>query len=228
MEFIELLKTGIPLEHITKHKYFYNTDFYIDERGLIPRFDSESMISEIINLVKKIPNPIKVCEIGVGSGCLSLSLLKEATNIDYLLATDISNNALELFAINKFRNTKYLKCQKIETLCTDRFNGIKDVFDLILSNPPYIPRKLKNKVHLNTDKFEPHEALYLEDESYFDWFKNFFEGAHQNLKTGGHFFMEAHEDTITHLQELGLDFFQFSLIKKDLLGNDRYLHMVKG
>lgn len=226
--FFEKLKQGVPLEYITKHKFFYNTDFYIDERVLIPRFDSESMVYDIVEEIKKLPSNSSLCEVGVGSGCLGLALLKELeVTPDLFLATDVSCEALEVFDINMKRNKEYFSKTMIKTHLGDRLKDINEKFDIIFSNPPYIANQDMKLVHKNVHKHEPHLALYLNDESYLNWFEVFFKQAYDRLKVNGIFFMEGHEKKLEELNHLALKKFKSSEIKKDLQGFKRYLKIIK-
>ena len=156
LKFISLIQkrsSHIPLAYLTKSKDFWKSEFYVDNRVLIPRPDTEIIIEEILSIfkVKKINNFL---EIGVGSGCIVLSILNE---IKLLKATgiDISQKALEVCKINskKLGLNSRLKLYKSDI---DKFDIGK--YDLIVSNPPYI-----DKVGLkNLDKnvtFEPINAL---------------------------------------------------------------------
>ena len=156
LKFISLIQkrsSHIPLAYLTKSKDFWKSEFYVDNRVLIPRPDTEIIIEEVLSILKakKINNFL---EIGVGSGCIVLSILNE---IKLLKATgiDISQKALEVCKINskKLGLNSRLKLYKSDI---DKFDIGK--YDLIVSNPPYI-----DKVGLkNLDKnvtFEPINAL---------------------------------------------------------------------
>lgn len=227
--FFEKLKIGIPLEYITHNKYFYNSNFYIDERVLIPRYDSESMVYEFIESANKTTKSIlNICEVGVGSGCLILSALKEIKKEVNVVVSDISQDALDVFQINYEKHKKDIPSLKnLNILKRDRLIGEKEKFDLIISNPPYIPRALKNQVHAKVDQFEPDVALYLEDEKYKDWFALFFKQVYDVLYVGGKFFMEGHEDTLVELSSIAQDIFTTVELKQDLTGSNRFLKIVK-
>lgn len=227
--FFEKLKEGIPLEYITRNKFFYNSDFYVDERVLIPRFDSESMVFDFIEAANNISkSEIHICEVGVGSGCLILSSLKEIKRTALVTVSDISQDALDVFQINyeKHKN-EFPHIKNVRVLKRDRLKGENESFDIILSNPPYIPRALKTKVHEKVDQFEPEIALYLDDETYKDWFALFFKQAYDVLKGDGLFFMEGHEDTLDELALMASSLFKKVEVKQDLTGLKRYLKIAK-
>lgn len=186
------------------------------------------MVYDIIEEVKKYSDRISLCEVGVGSGCLGLAILKELkVSPDIFVAADISKEALEVFEINLQRNQEYFSKTSIQTHLGDRLAGISDKFDMIFSNPPYIAHQDRNLVHKNVHEFEPHLALYISDESYRNWFEVFFKQVYDRLKENGVFFMEGHEKKLEELNDLALKMFKNSEVKKDLQGLKRYLKITK-
>lgn len=145
---------GKPIAYITGKKYFWKYEFDITENVLIPRPDSEIIVEQVLNMFKN-KNRINLLDIGVGSGCILLSILKEKKN--YLgTGIDMSNECVKLSKINAIKlgiknRVKILKSD------VDNFNFGK--YDLIISNPPYI-KKLDLK-YLDKDviNFEPKLAL---------------------------------------------------------------------
>tara|TARA_B100000035_G_scaffold312725_1_gene324842 strand:+ start:111 stop:953 length:843 start_codon:yes stop_codon:yes gene_type:complete len=156
-KFISLIhKRGshIPLAYLTKSKEFWKSDFYVDNRVLIPRPDTEIIIEEILSIfkVKKINNFL---EIGVGSGCIVLSILNEIKNLK-ATGIDISQKALEVCKINskKLGLNSRLRLYKSDI---DKFDIGK--YDLIVSNPPYICRSDLNNLMKDVIGYEPKNAL---------------------------------------------------------------------
>lgn len=143
-----------PLPYITNQAYFCGKKFYVDERVLIPR----SPIAELINnrfepWLK--PNSInRVLEIGTGSGCIALSIAEAFSDIE-VVATDISPDAIEVARLNTKAHGLE---QQVEIIESDLFENVSGVFDLIITNPPYVP----DKIMLDLPKeylHEPHMAL---------------------------------------------------------------------
>ena len=143
-----------PLPYITNEAYFCGKKFYVDERVLIPR----SPIAELINNRFEPwlnPNSInRVLEIGTGSGCIALSIAEAFSDIE-VVATDISPDAVDVARLN----TKAHGLEKqVEIIESDLFENVSGVFDLIITNPPYVP----DKIMLDLPKeylHEPHMAL---------------------------------------------------------------------
>ena len=145
---------GKPIAHLTRKKFFWNSEFFITNDTLIPRPDTELVVENALNITKH-KNKINILDIGVGSGCILLSILKERKNF-YGTGIDISKKSLNISKINavSLKVDSKLKLYKSDV---DKFNLGK--YDLIVSNPPYI-KKLKIK-YLERDvaKFEPRLAL---------------------------------------------------------------------
>ena len=157
-----------------------------------------------------------------GSGCIPCSIAKEVNNEVQFVVSDISSHALEV------ANTNYKKLNiknDFTFFCTDRMNGINKKFNLITSNPPYIKSQSdKEKVHVQVVQYEPHLALFLEDDEYDQWFEELFNQVNNHLYTGGLFIMEGHEDHLKGLKELASDVFQCdTIIEKDYTNRDRFL-----
>ncbi|NLY04031.1 MAG: peptide chain release factor N(5)-glutamine methyltransferase [Campylobacter sp.] len=141
---------GIPLEYITGTASFMGRDFKVDKNVLIPRFETEILVKKTLDIASRFENP-RICEIGVGSGIISITLKNELKNCS-ITATDISIKALE---IAKFNADKFNA--DIEFSHTSLLDKVVGNFDIIISNPPYI----KNSYELDKwVKNEPKEALF--------------------------------------------------------------------
>ena len=237
-EFIQKLETGIPLEYLSQTRHFAGYDFYVDQRVLIPRFETEILYEMALNYIqKRDQNPVKVAEVGVGSGCLSLSILASSQKPIQLLASDISMDALSVFRINLHTLEDQLehnfKNHQIQMVQADRLDSSEfqnQRWDLIISNPPYIKTDAdEHKVHRNTLMFEPKLALFIDDETYEQWFRTFFEQVWVCLNDTGCFMMEGHEDHLQALKTLAQSLFEWSgaEVKQDFTHRDRFLVLKK-
>lgn len=217
-EFKNKLLQGIPLEYISNTAHFYRSSFYVDKRVLIPRSETEILVEDSINYIKE-NNLNTVFEIGTGSGCIAISIAMEC-DLE-ISASDISKDAIEVAQ----KNAKNHECE-IKFECIDLIGQGK--YDLIVSNPPYIKKdKDKDGVHYQTHKFEPHIALYLEDEKFENWFEQLFYKVSNSLSSKGAFFMEGHEDSLKELKKIAQKYFKKNIIKKDYTHRDRFLHCFK-
>ena len=143
-----------PLPYITNEAYFCEKKFYVDERVLIPRSPIAELISKRFEPWLN-PNSInRVLEIGTGSGCIALSIAEAFSDIE-VVATDISPDAIDVARLNTKAHGLE---QQVEIIKSDLFDNVSGVFDLIITNPPYVP----DKIMLDLPKeylHEPHMAL---------------------------------------------------------------------
>ncbi len=213
-EFERELNSGKPLAYINKCSYFYNSDVYVDERVLIPRFETEILVEQALKL-----DALDILELGCGSGAITKAYLIDNNTSKNITVSDISQDALDVAKIN-------LKNYKVKFILSDKFKNIHQSFDLIVSNPPYIKRSQFNGVHKNVIKYEPDLALFLSDTEHDIWFKDFFTGAQRCLNAEGTLLMEGHEENLEDLSKLAkeLGFNNIECIK-DLTGRDRVLKM---
>jgi len=153
-DLIERRKKGEPIAYITNNKDFWNSSFYVDRNVLVPRPDTELIIDQVLRIFPK-NKQLQLLDIGVGSGCILLSLLKERLNF-YGTGIDISKKSIN---ISKY-NAKILQLtNRVKFFNSDVDNFKIGKYDLIVSNPPYI--KLLNLKYLERDiiNFEPRLAL---------------------------------------------------------------------
>jgi len=211
------LKEGMPLEYITGIVQFRDHSLRIDTGVFIPRPETEYLI-ELIR--KKIPkDPDRILEIGTGTGAISIALAHLFPGVR-ILATDISNRAID----NARRNIR--ECgleQRISLVRCDGYNGIRDTFDLIVSNPPYIPRSRICRLPRSVRDFEPILALDGGHKGTECTERLILDGL-DRMSDGGAMAFEIDEEAVDMLRrfliahEIGS--FRF---EKDLCGSYRYL-----
>jgi release factor glutamine methyltransferase len=234
-EFFLKLDEGIPLEYITGHAFFYKSEFKVTLDVLIPRSETEVLVERAAQWIadKQKARPLarlSVCDVGVGSGAILLSLMRESQAPLDTVGVDICPRALEIAKQNAYllRFTRH-QLSSLELVQADRLNGLKQTFDLIVSNPPYIPMSdgLVD-AHSQVLKYEPMKALCIDDDKYNDWFLTFFAQAFRLLKSDGAFMMEGYELRLPSLKSLLHDQgFDNCEILKDLTGRDRFLIATK-
>lgn len=216
---IEKMMEGIPLQHITHQQEFMKMNFYVSKDVLIPRPDTETLVEEVIQIAKKI-NAKKILDVCTGSGAIAISLAKYIKN-SQITATDISREAL---AIAK-RNAKNNEVDKqITFLCSNLFEELpKEKYDIIVSNPPYIKRKMIKTLEKEVQK-EPNIAL---DGGWdgLDFYRPIIQQAYEFLKYKGYLCLEIGYDQkidvieLIEQEEKYIDTYG----KKDLYGNDRVI-----
>lgn len=155
--FNQLLKRRLnrePIANIVNKKSFWSYDFFVNENVLTPRNDSEILIEAVLSNYNNMQEGLKILDLGTGSGCLILSLLKMYKYASGL-AVDISEKALKVAR----QNAENLKINNIKFLKNNWNDNIEDKFDIIISNPPYIPTKEIKELEPEVNKFNPLLAL---------------------------------------------------------------------
>ena len=144
-----------PFHHITGVKEFYGLDFIVSPDVLIPRPETEMLVAKSINILSLIDKPV-FCEIGVGSGCIAISILRHVLPAT-AVGLDISEAAVAIASRNA---TNHDVQERLRLVNSDIFGGLKhQSFDLIVSNPPYIPVEDIASLQPEVKDFEPHLAL---------------------------------------------------------------------
>lgn len=164
-KFISLMERRInhePIAYITGYKEFYGREFYVDNNVLIPRPDTETLIDATIELSKKFGiGSLEILELGTGSGCIIITLLLELAHAT-ATASDISKQALRVAEQNSI---KYSVEKRLKLVESDWFGNIAaQKFDIIISNPPYIPINQANLMAKETIMHEPHAALFAKQD----------------------------------------------------------------
>jgi release factor glutamine methyltransferase len=180
--------SGKPIQYVTGEVGFFGFEFKIDPRAMIPRPETEVLVSEIVEQFKKTKkefDPLRIIDTGTGSGVIAITLAKELAN-SIIYATDISKDALELAKENAERNDVE---QRIEFVYGDLFKPLKEKnvensIDCIVSNPPYVKDSELGKLDKEIRDFEPKVAL-LSGEDGIGFHEKITEGAVAYLKSGG-------------------------------------------
>ncbi len=144
-----------PFQYITGRKEFYGLDFVVSPDVLIPRPETEILVEDAIEILSKLVNP-SFCEIGVGSGCISVSILHNVKTAR-AVGVDISDTALST-AQNNAEN--HSVSDRIMFRKADVYEALDSIFDLIVSNPPYVPDGDLGSLQIEVGLFEPHQALF--------------------------------------------------------------------
>ena len=154
-EFVERRANHEPFQYIAGVQEFYGLDFIVTPDVLIPRPETEMLVTEAIAVLDNSEMP-RFCEIGVGSGCIAVSILHRVQNA-FGVGVDISSAALAIAGQNsKAHNTD----ERLRLEASDVFSAIRDAkFDLIVSNPPYVPVDDLAGLQAEVRNFEPHSAL---------------------------------------------------------------------
>ena len=212
---IYFLKEYKPIQYILKSTHFYGLNFFCDKGALIPRPETEELVNWIIqeNINSKEMNYL---DIGTGSACIIISLSKLLKG--YFKGVDISNNALRIAKLNAKLSNSPADFYKMDILK----ENIEEKWDVIVSNPPYVLKSEIVKMRKNVLEWEPHLALFVEDNDPLLYYKRIANQSTISLNNGGTLYFEINEnfglDTVEMLKEKG---FVNIELKKDINDKDR-------
>lgn len=221
MEKIRKRAQHIPLQHLTHQGYFMGYEFFVNENVLVPRQDTEVLVEEALSLIKEkeVPQILDMC---TGSGCILLSILLEREDA---LGTGVDLSEKALSVAEKNRETYHLETRaeliKSDMFQSGYFEGKKESFDIIVSNPPYIPTEEIEKLQAEVRFHDPFMALDgKEDGLYF--YRIIAKNAGEYLKSGGFLACEIGCDQGEDVKKM-FESCGFSDVKviKDLAGLDR-------
>jgi release factor glutamine methyltransferase len=213
------LAAGKPIQYITGKAWFMGEAYNVNNQVLIPRPETEELVDWIIEYAEIKGKALRILDIGTGSGCIAIAL-KKALPEAKVSAIDISTNALKIAQAN----AEALKAE-IEFISLDILNTafLPDQYDVIVSNPPYIPMQEMNNMELQVTDFEPNIALFVPDEDPLVFYKAIARLAKLHLSTNGQLFFEIHYDQADAMVAL-LDEMHFHAeLREDLFGKDRMI-----
>jgi release factor glutamine methyltransferase len=211
---IEELQKGKPLQYVLGYAWFRKIVVDVNESVLIPRPETEELIDWLLEENQNLPE-LKILDIGTGSGCIAISIAKEKKNWN-ISAIDVSEDALELAQHNAKKNVCSIQFKKIDILSPEAEQFIKEQnFDIIISNPPYIPEIEKAEMHINVKDFEPSIALFVPNETPLLFYKRIIE------LSKGLIYFEIAASQSNALLELGEKMQRKIIVKNDISGNPR-------
>jgi release factor glutamine methyltransferase len=217
--YAEQLLSGKPIQYILGKAWFMGNELMVNEHVLIPRPETEELVEWIISYASIMNKPLSIIDIGTGSGCIPIAL-KLALPLFSLTGLDISKEALAVAEINA-NNVK----ASIEWIEQDILNtaALDNTYDIIVSNPPYIPIREKANMQEQVVGFEPSIALFVSNEDPLVYYKAIAKMAKQNLSTNGQLFFEIHYDQGKAILAL-LDELNFHAeLRQDSYGKNRMI-----
>ena len=231
---ISELKTEKPIQYIIGETWFYDSKFFVNEHTLIPRPETEELVDWIVSKFPKTQNPkaITVLDIGTGTGCIPISIKKNIPQAE-VFAIDISEEALKVAKRNAVENKvevnfilqNILEVENLSLSLRAESRSLNSgKFDVIVSNPPYVRNLEKQEIKKNVLEYEPHLALFVEDNDALLFYRKIAQLAKESLTEYGLLFFEINQylgkETVELLEQLG---FQNIELKKDIYGNDRMI-----
>ncbi|OXB02071.1 protein-(glutamine-N5) methyltransferase, release factor-specific [Flavobacterium oncorhynchi] len=221
---LEELKKEVPIQYLLGKTHFYGLEFEVNENVLIPRPETEELVEWVINENKAIDKKkkIKILDIGTGSGCIAISLAKNLPNAE-VYAIDVSKKALETAKRNAISNKVEIIFMLKNVL---ELEILKSNYDIIVSNPPYVRNLEKEEIKKNVLDYEPHLALFVEDNDALIFYRKIADLAKKNLLENGQLYFEINQylgkEMAGLLEEMN---FKSIELRKDIYDNDR---MIKG
>ena len=216
------LKLERPIQYILGKAHFCELGFRVDENVLIPRPETEELVYWILKEVQKrsFREGLRILDIGTGSGCIAISLAKNLPNAK-VYALDVSKEALRLARQNARDNGVDIVFLETDILSAE---ALKDEFDIIVSNPPYVREMEKVEMKNNVVRHEPGLALFVPDRDPLVFYKKITHLAMGHLMKNGMLFFEINQYLGKEMEQL-LQANNFSEIElgKDMFGNDRML-----
>ena len=211
-----------PVQYVLGETSFMDLKFYVDENVLIPRPETEELLAYLVeNCQLPVNHNYKVLDIGTGSGCIPICIKKRMPFAE-ITSLDISHGALQVAIKNaathgvevQFVHQNFLDESKWQTLAS---------FDIIISNPPYIPLSEKAKLDKHVTAWEPGTALFVADNEALIFYKKIAAFGQKKLSCGGRIFVEMHQDYALATKKMFEENGYETELKKDINGNDRML-----
>ncbi|HEU0226436.1 MAG TPA: peptide chain release factor N(5)-glutamine methyltransferase [Arachidicoccus soli] len=207
-----------PVQYVLGEAHFSGLTFFVNEKVLIPRPETEELVLWITENIGQ--NPYSVLDIGTGSGCIAVSLKNRMPNCK-ISALDISYEALNIAQQNAQDNDVEVDFLEADILNESTWNSFGE-YNCIVSNPPYITKSEQELMNANVLNYEPHTALFVPNNEPLLFYERIALFAQQHLLKDGYLFFEINENlglkTVRLLQEKG---FKNIELKKDLQGKDR-------
>jgi len=221
------LRQEQPLQYILGVAHFMDLEFKVNGNVLIPRVETEELVRWILDDSRSGADPIRVLDIGTGSGCIAIALAKHLSGAQ-VHALDISPEALELARENATAHGVEVHFREEDILESPALGDAEPKFDLIVSNPPYVREREKLDMRNNVKEHEPNIALFVPDKDPLRFYGAIARYAQEHLRDGGFMYLEINQylgkETESLLREHNFSELE---LRKDLFGNDRMIKAKK-
>ncbi|MDB5222031.1 MAG: prmC [Chitinophagaceae bacterium] len=228
-----------PVQYVLGEVWFYKMKLKVNEDVLIPRPETEELVEWIVEEIrnkkleirnKKVQpatrnSQLAILDIGTGSGCIAIALKKELPDTT-IFAIDVSEDALKVARQNAAYQNVKIDFSQLDFLNEKLWPSLPS-FNIITSNPPYIPENEKNKLAKNVVEYEPHAALFVANGDPFIFYKKIGSFAEKHLNKKGEIFVEVHEDYASAVQQIFAQKEFKTEIRKDIYGRERMIKAYK-
>jgi release factor glutamine methyltransferase len=216
-QYVEKLLTGKPLQYIIGKAWFMGKAFMVNEAVLIPRPETEELVEWIVEYAQIINKTLSILDIGTGSGCIPISLKQAIPNAS-ITAIDISKEAIAVAQQNAATYNTNIEWIELDILLTKQ---LKDQYDIIVSNPPYIPLREKPNMQPQVIDHEPAIALFVPDQYPLIFYSKIAHIGKSALKPNGQLFFEIHYDQGEAIMALLNEMGYHAELRQDIYGKDR-------
>lgn len=230
-KYLEELLQNKPVQYVLSETWFYKRKFYVNENVLIPRPETEELVEWVISDLRstmldvRVAESLEIIDIGTGSGCIPVSIKKELPGVN-ITAIEVSEKALLVAKKNAQELNAEISFLQINFLNESEWNQLGE-YDIIVSNPPYIPIKEKESLAKNVTDFEPTIALFVENNDPYIFYKKIGKFAKMHLKENGKIYVEVHEEYANNVKTVFENSGFSSIIKKDIYGKERMVRAIK-
>lgn len=218
---VERLLQYEPVQYVLNESWFFGLRFYVDNRVLIPRPETEELVEWIISDCKFPVDELKILDIGSGCGCIPIAIKRRIRRSE-VWSCDISNDALQVAKKNSTTLSAEVNFVQLDFLDKKNWEQLPSV-DVIVSNPPYIPEENKADMQPNVLKYEPFTALFVPDNDPLIFYTAIADFGKEKLNTDGAIYLEIHEDLGEETTSLFRSKGYTTELKKDMQGKDRML-----
>jgi release factor glutamine methyltransferase len=222
------LLTGKPVQYVLGHSWFAGLCVQVNEHTLIPRPETEELVNLCANwaTTNKIHHaPLQILEVGTGSGCIAIALLKKLPNAQ-ITAVDISTEAVNVASANAIANNMSITFKTLDFLDESSWPELGS-FDIIISNPPYIADIEKESMAGHVLNFEPHTALFVRNNDPLIFYSALANFGKKYLHKDGAVFVEINQALGIQTQDVFAQNNFTTLLKKELFENDRMIVATK-
>lgn len=221
---LEDLLTEKPLQYILGEVPFRKLNLKVNSSVLIPRPETEELVGWILEDYTKLNHKVELIDLGTGSGCIALSLIKEQSFFS-VYALDIDQPILDLVQQNAEENKLEINCIKGDI---NDLHKLKLKVEVIVSNPPYITPKEKEEIKNNVLNFEPYQALFVPQDNPLLYYQKILEYAEESLQSKGRIYFEINPLFESEMEALIFSFDSYTITKRlDIFGKIRMLRLEK-
>lgn len=223
-QYTERLLQHEPVQYILQEAWFCGLKFYVDKNVLIPRPETEELVEWVIAGCKFPVDTLSILDIGTGSGCIAIALKRKIRKAN-VSACDFSEAALQVAKKNAEMIGVDINFQQFDFLSREKRDQLP-LFDIIISNPPYVPEKDKDQMQPNVLNYEPHTALFVANNDALIFYKAIADFGKTHLNPGGTIYAEIHEDIGKDVSAMFDGAGYTTELKKDMQGKERMIKAI--